>query len=310
MKALRPATKRPEPVPDVLPEILMMAADTEAEAPSLLANGLWIKYRTSLDWAWKVWDNAIASLRQVPAMNPDAAQRKACALRYGVFLWQVDQHLPDGLDGDVQRWFAGPGQNEIAALTTEAWDVVTVVLLYLCIHRALKTTTILTGVVYPAWRLGATESAPEIQIFLNAANNLFQQLLLQESPNTTGIPPLDLFDVQCLQTRRRTVYEEPHFSSLVTSIPLLIFLENKSDIPQGIRTELTSLRHRLCHDTQFRQGAYRNLDVIRAAFEDSPYLSETSSTDLGQHTIAGLRTILGENVDGECHLGRQHVATE
>ncbi|KAF9453917.1 hypothetical protein P691DRAFT_798859 [Macrolepiota fuliginosa MF-IS2] len=295
--ALRPATERPQPVPDVLPEILVMAADTEPEAPSLLANGLWIKYRTSLDWAWKVWDNAIASLRQVPAMNPDVAQRKACALRYGIFLWQVDQHLPDGLDGDVQRWFVGPGQNEIAALTAEAWDVVTVVLLYLCVHGALKTTTILTGVVYPAWQLGATESTPEVQVFLNAANNLFQQLLLQENPNTNGIPPVDLFDVQCLQTRRRTVYEEPHFSSLVTSIPLLILLENKPDIPQEIRTEFTSLRHRLCHDTQFRQGAYRNLDVIRAAFEDSAYLSETSSMDLGQHTIVGLRTILGENVD-------------
>lgn len=295
--ALRPATKRPEAVPDVLTEILMMAADTEAEAPSLLANGLWIKYRTSLDWAWKVWDNAIASLRQVPVINPDDAQRKACALRYGIFLWQVDQHLPDGLDGDVQRWFAGPGQNEIAALNAEVWDIVTVVLLYLCVHGALRTTTILTGVVYPAWQLGATESGPQVQIFLNAANNLFQQLLLQENPNANGIPPVDLFDVQCLQTRRRTVYEEPHFSCLVSNVPLLIFLENKSDIPEDIRAELTSLRHRLCHDTQFRQGAYRNLDVIRAAFEDSPYLSETSSADLGQHTIAGLRTILGENVD-------------
>ncbi len=279
-----------------------MAADTGADAPSLLANGLWIKYRTSLDWAWKVWDNAIASLRQVPAMNPDAAQQKACALRYGIFLWQVDQHLPHGLDGDVQRWFAGPGRNEIAALSADAWDVVTVVLLYLCVHGALKTTTILTGVVYPAWQLGATESTPDIHVFLNAANNLFQQLLLQENLNPSGIPPVDLFDFQCLRTRRRTVYEEPHFSSLVTSIPLLIYLENKSDVPQDIRTEFTSLRHRLCHDTQFRQGAYRNLDVIRAAFENCPYLSETSSTDLGQPTIVGLRTILGENVDGRCQV--------
>jgi mediator of RNA polymerase II transcription subunit 12 len=285
----------------------MMAADSTAEAPSLLANGLWIKYRTSLDWAWKVWDNAIASLRQVPALNSDVAQRRACALRYGIFLWQVDQHLPDGLDDDVQRWFSGPGQNEIAALNAEAWDVVAVVMLYLCVHGALKTTTILNGVVYPAWQLGATESTVEVQVFLNAANNLFQQLLLQDNPNTSDTPPVDLFDVQCLHTRRRTVYEEPHFSCLVTNIPLLIFLENKFDVPEDIRAELTSLRLRLCRDTQFCQGAYRNLDVIRVAFEDSPYLSDSSSTDLGQHTIAGLRTILGENVDGMCQSPRHAV---
>lgn len=309
-KALRPVTEHPESVPDRLTEILLMAADTAADAPSLLANGLWIKYRTSLDWAWKVWDNAIASLRQVPLMNSDTTRRKACALQYGMFLWQVNQHLPDGLDGDVQRWFAGPGQNEIAALTAEAWQVVTVSLLYLCIHGALKSTTILTGVVYPAWQLGATESTPEVHVFLTSANNLFRQLLLQETPNTTGIPPVDLFDVQCLQTRRRTVYEEPHFSCLVKSIPLLILLENKLDIPQEIRAEFTSLRHQLCHGNQFRQGAYRSLDVIRAAFEDYPPLPEQSSANLGQNIIAGLRTILGDNVDGECHLFDRPLVTE
>jgi mediator of RNA polymerase II transcription subunit 12 len=311
VKALRPVTGRPESVPIVLPEILMMAADTAADAPSALANGLWIKYRTSTDWAWKVWDNAIASLRQVPLMNPDTAQWRACALRYGMFLWQVDQHLPDGLDGDVQKWFAGPGQNEIAALTAGAWEVVTVSLLYLCIHGALKTTTILTGVVYPAWQLGATESTPEVRVFLTAANNIFRQLLLQESPNPSGIPPVDLFDVQCLQTRRRVVYEEPHFSCLVKNIPLLILLENKPDIPHEIRAEFTSLRHQLCHGNQFRQGAYRSLDVIRAAFEDYPHLSKESSADLGQKIIAGLRTILGDNVDGECqHFDRHPVVIE
>jgi mediator of RNA polymerase II transcription subunit 12 len=159
-------------------------------------------------------------------------------------------------------------------------------------------------VVYPAWKLGATaESITQVQIYLTAANNLFQQLLLQENPSTDGSPPVDLFDIQWLQTRRRVVYEEPHFSSLVANIPLLIFLENKPDLPEDLRQELTSLRHRLCHSPHFRQGAYRNLDVIREAFENSPHLTDGSSANLGQHTIAGLRSILGENLDGmSCQL--------
>ncbi|EEB98785.1 hypothetical protein MPER_01650, partial [Moniliophthora perniciosa FA553] len=143
--ALQPHTDHPNLVPDVLPEILMLVDNTEADLPSMLANGLWIKYRMSFDWAWKVWDNTIASLRQIPVMTPDTRTRRTLALRYGTFLWHVDQHLPAGLDGQVLRWFLGPGRNEMAALSVDAWDVVTVVLLYLSVHGALQTTTILEG---------------------------------------------------------------------------------------------------------------------------------------------------------------------
>lgn len=97
----------------------------------------------SADWAWKVWDNAVASLRQVPQMTPDVMDRRACALRYGAFLLHVDQHLPSGLDDHVLRWFLGPGKKEIAGLSVDIWDALTVVLLYLVVHGALKTTTIL-----------------------------------------------------------------------------------------------------------------------------------------------------------------------
>jgi mediator of RNA polymerase II transcription subunit 12 len=69
----------------------------------------------------KVWDNTVASLRQVPVMTSDTAGRHACALRYGTFLLQVDQHLPGGFDHSVLQWFLGPGENEVVALSTDAW---------------------------------------------------------------------------------------------------------------------------------------------------------------------------------------------
>lgn len=41
-----------------------------------------------------------------------------------------------------------------------------------------------------------------------------------------------------------------------------------------------------------------------------PPLPEQSSANLGQNIIAGLRTILGDNVDGECHLFDRPLVTE
>ena len=302
-QALQPIVQRSDPVPEVLPEILLLAGDPDSNAPSILANGLWIKYRTSSDWAWKVWDNTVASLRQIPSMTQDVDARRACALRYGCFLWRIDQHVPHGLDGDVLQWFLGPGKSEVVALSADAWDVLSVVLLYLVVNDALKTTTIMEGLVYPAWQLGAAGTSDQVQIletYLYAANNLCSHLLLQDDGNNSTIPPIDLSEAQSIRTRCQAVYDKPHFPLLVASIPRLISLENNQDVPEALRNESTSLRCRLCQGSGFRQGAYRNLDLIREAFESSPYLMDSypSSESLSKRTVAGLRMILCDSREG------------
>ncbi|KAG7090909.1 hypothetical protein E1B28_009986 [Marasmius oreades] len=300
--ALQPHTDRPsDTVPDVLPEILMLANDPRVDAPSILANGLWIKYRMSFCWAWKVWDNTFASLRQIPAMTSDITTRRVYALRYGTFLWHVDQHLPMGLDGQVLRWFLGQGKNEMTALGIDGWDVVIVVLLYLSVHGALKTTSILEGLVYPAWHLGASATteaqAQSIETYLRAANSLCQQLLVKEDCNDDLLPPTNLIDVQCLRTRRQAVYREPHFPLLITNIPVLVLLENNNSSSESLRKEAKDIRHWLCEKDPFRQGVYRNLDKVREAFESSLQITEGTSEDISKQTVTALRVVLGEGTD-------------
>ncbi|KAF8876501.1 hypothetical protein BD779DRAFT_1560397 [Infundibulicybe gibba] len=298
--ALQPIASRPESVPDVLPEILVLAGDPNPDAPSILANGLWIKYRISYDWAWKVWDNTVASLRQVPTMTPDIASRRACSLRYGTFLWHVDRHLPEGLDGQVMRWFLGPGKNEVAALNSETWDVFSTLLLYLAVHGALRTTTILRGLIYPTWQQAARLSGPQLVSMINllgAANFLCQRLLLCEGGSGEDMPPTDIFDVQCLRTRRQAVYDDNDFSMLVASIPLLIMLEHNDQLPGELRQESTMLCRRLCQDRDFRLGAHRNLSIIRDAFEGSLQTAEGNAEQFNQHIIGGLYDILCDSDD-------------
>ncbi|KAJ7128929.1 hypothetical protein C8R43DRAFT_1026393 [Mycena crocata] len=301
--ALRPYSDRPEPVPDVLPEILLLADDPDGDAPSILASGLWIKYRMSLDWAWKVWDNTVASLRQIPFMTSDAAHRRICALRYGAFLWHVDQHLPKGLDDEVLRWFLGPGKNEVAALDAESWSVLTIVLLHLSVHGALQTTTILQGLVYPAWQLGASTSNAQQgqsrEVLLQAVNALFQQLLLREDGGPENdVPPIDLLELQRIRTRRQAVYREPHFLLLVSSIPLLVSLESNDHLSQDIQKHFTSLRLALSERDDFRHGAFRNLDAIREAFEHSLQVEEADE-NRAKSMVSALRILLSDPSDDD-----------
>jgi mediator of RNA polymerase II transcription subunit 12 len=273
LKALLPVTDHAKIIPPVLPEILLLAEDSTPDGPSLLANGLWYKYRTSYKWAWTVWDNTVASLRQIPLLTSDPANREAFALRYGAFLLQIDHHLPSGLDDQVLDWFLGTGRNEVAALSSDTWNVLTTVLVFLVRNGAIKTTTILRGLVYPSWQLGVIAPSGQLgnslEVFIFAANHLTKQLLLRGEEIAADIPPLKLFDEQRLRTRLQDVYREPHFSLLASNIPTLVLMENNLAISDELRASCGSLRRALCRNTGFHEGLNRNMNAVRDAFEQS-----------------------------------------
>nr|GAT57732.1 predicted protein [Mycena chlorophos] len=293
--ALQPLSDRPEPVPDVLPEILLLADDARSDAASNLASGLWIRYRTSPDWATKVWDNVVASVRQIPFMSTDAAQQHARAHRYGIFLWHVNEHLPRGLDEQVLAWFLGHGRTEVGNMHSDAWVVFSVVLVHLVVHGALQATTVLQGLVYPAWQLGAAISTPgdaqSRQVLLRAVNLLFEQLLLRTDNSSNS---MTLLESQRMQARRQAVYEDPHFLLLVSSVPLLVSLESNEHISHDIRAAFASLRLALSFNTDFRQGAFGNLDAIRDTFNQS-LAEEEVNEGRAKAMVGALRVLLSES---------------
>jgi mediator of RNA polymerase II transcription subunit 12 len=300
VQALLPVTDNPDTVPPVLPEILLLAEDPNPEAPSLLANNLWYKYRTAPTWAWVVWDNAVASLRQVPVLTSEKTSREACALQYGTFLLHVDQHLPSGLDAQILDWFVGTGKNEVAALSSEAWDVLAFVLVFLAIHGAVTITTILQGLVYPAWQLAvAGQSGNPSATFLAAVHQITKRLLLQGDESATDPPVRDLLDDQRLRTRRLDVFREPHFSLLTASIPTLVLIENNPAISEDLRASSRSLRLALCHCPEFHEGVNRNLVAVHDAFEKS-LQSEENAGGNGDCIIDALRWIWYDSHPGIC----------
>lgn len=298
--ALAPDTTDPGHVPEHLPEILLLADDPKLDAPSILANGLWYKYRTALDWGWKVWDNTIASMRQVPLMTPDINKRHAIALRYAQFLLHIDQHLPAGIDDHVLQWSLGTGKGEILALTADAWDVCSVVLLFLSAHGALSTTSLLRGLVYPAWHICANATGHSAQlpsIFVQSANGLFDRLILHEEIQISSMAPSSLLDTHRIHSRRQNVFREPHFPQLAEEMPTLLLIECNEIIPSELRTMAKDLRIRTCESREFRQAAYRDLDVIRKAFE-RPIQSGSIGEALFEPLVNALKVILSDSSEG------------
>ncbi|KAG1837915.1 hypothetical protein DFJ58DRAFT_862003 [Suillus subalutaceus] len=280
--ALAPKTDHPEAVPSVLPEILLLAEDSKPDAPTILANSLWYRYRTSGDWAWKVWDNIVASLRQVPVMSDDHERRHKYALRYGQFLLNVDHHLPGGIDNDVLQWFLGTGKSEVLGLTLETWDVLRVVLLFLCVRGALSTTTLLQGLVYPAWQLGA-DAGPlyqphNMETFIQAASKLFDALVLQEECFISPIVPQELLDAQRIHTWRQDAFREPHFTLLASNIPNLVLLEHNNVVSDELRGIARDLR----------------LRTVREGFEH-PIQSGMVAETLCEPLVNALKMILSES---------------
>lgn len=297
-QALHPESETPDRVPDVLPEILLLAEDNNPDAPVLLANSLWYKYRTSLNWAWKVWDNTVASLRQVPVMTVDPVGRQARALRYGRFLLHVDQHLPGGIDGHILEWFMGNGKSEVSALGIDAWSVMTSVLLHLIVNNALEVTSILRGLVYPTWEVAVCVASPQegesLAVLMRATNDLVTRLLLRDEDGITGNPPADLVEVQRLLTRRKSVYREPHFSSLLTRLPIAVCINNNPHIPADLRQELNGIRVSICESSDFRMASHQNLDAVRSAFERN-ISAAAQCHDLSDCIIDALRTTLDDS---------------
>jgi len=278
-----------------------------------LANSLWIKYRTSPEWGWKVWDNVLTSLQRVANNESSAGSEDRYTSSYGLFLWHIDQHLASGLDEEVLHWLTRPGSSQVGSFGSEMWNALSTVLIYLVAHRSLRITTVLTGLVFPAWQQGASMTADGPQIegsiatYVGAASSLCEALLLRRH-HCDEILLADIHHYQCIESRQQMVYSEPFFSTFISKIPLLIHLENNPCLPEDVRSQTSDLRCRLCQEESFRQGAFRNLDNTREAFEKSLTFSETND-DLGKSLINGLRHILCSDDEGARVIEIERILT-
>lgn len=265
-----------------------------------LATALWYKYRTSEEWPSKVWGSTVTNLRQISTLNFNPAICKTYARRYADLLSGVDQRLPNGLDSHVLEWFLGPGTTELHTLNWDLWLIFVPTLVNLVVADAVSTVTLLRGLIYPAWSVAASvasrEDAETVSTYLSAATSLFELLLLRDQVTPEDDQDIlvdDLMSLQRIVTRRRRIFSQEHFPSLVAAIPTLVLLEHNPYLLDAIRTRISVLRSRLCQRHDFKQAVYRDLDQVRTLFEQ-PLETDGSPSYLRESLVVALRLALDD----------------
>ncbi|KIY53080.1 hypothetical protein FISHEDRAFT_69221 [Fistulina hepatica ATCC 64428] len=276
---------------DRLPDVLHLAKDTESNAAYRLANHLWITYARFPDWGRKVWSNVIHGIEQATTTMSDSTEPLFCAVRYGVFLCHIDQHLPRGLDEQVRSWLATE-RAQMMTLDVGVWDVLAMLLLHLVIHGALKTSTVLFELVFHVWGAQVDRSGlhEQREAALRAANRICRGFLVRDECTDDGSPPKNLAELQFIRTRRQDVYTVDHFRSMAAGFTLLVSLEQDTRLSQEVRDEATSLRRDLTADVDFRRATYSNLDIVREEFEKA--LKLTTDEIRNKHLIASFMKLL------------------
>lgn len=185
----------------------------------------------------------------------------------------VDEHSADGIDTHALKWFVGPGQNEIVSMTPDAWAMCVMLFIRLVVQGTLKITTLLDGVIYPAWVRGTQADSVEkwtsACVALHAANALFRSLLLQseESMSIDGAsPPTELSDMQRLKARRGEVYQEAHFRRLMDTLPALVLIQNNSSVEEPYRSQAHDLVIEICKSPDFCLAALRYFNTVLTTF--------------------------------------------
>lgn len=292
-------------MPANLPEVLWLATNLSADAPSTLATSLWLKYRSSPEWAWKVWDDTFASLRQLPSMFPDPVERQATAMRYGSFLHEIDKRLPTGLNPHVLMWLQGAGQAEVVSLGTDVWDILIPVLLDLIVHGTIQSMTILQGIVYPAWKLASSvkslEDSDASMPLQDAAMRFSDALLLTEAKIFRGVGlSTRLVDMQRLHTQRKLVFREPYFPSLSAALLTLVWIECNEHFGESFKSQVRALRLCLCSDRSLSRGAYLHLEKMKTLYEGelSRAAGEDGSGNVSRNIIATFGLIFNISLFG------------
>ncbi|KZT32862.1 hypothetical protein SISSUDRAFT_472618 [Sistotremastrum suecicum HHB10207 ss-3] len=283
---LRPENPSAPSIPPRLTELLqLMFADDigDQQAAWNLAHELWVKYKSSANFGWVLWDNAFASLRQITAIHKEAEKHMPCARLYATFLYHLHELMPGDFDSQVRNWLTGSGKGELAALSSDTWPLFAALLLDLVVRGALQSSTVIIGVLCPAWRIHSSPVVPlppNTNAMLRACQLLGTRLLLcSQREKFYGSPALALRDMQRLFSQREAFVLDGIFQQVLESIPTLVALELHPGLEDDIKTSMTNLRLACLQSSLFRRLICKKPDhlvfAVKKALASADYSLET-----------------------------------
>ncbi|KAF8706022.1 Transcription mediator complex subunit Med12, partial [Rhizoctonia solani] len=248
-------------------QIKSLVNDIPLEQVAIIADDIWYKHHALESWATGIWDHVFASLCTVPQTTPDS-QKSEIASRYVAFLVKLSSHSISGLDSYMREWLS-TGTNDLLA-AEHMYDLLELVLLRLVLAGVLSPSTILEGLVYPAWSLasGLSEPRPAVSRLAGLANDLAERLLVIDDvpPAPSLLPPSTLSEVLELSARRLPASNNATFLDFINKFPCLVAMEIQPHIEAEVQASSRALRIMLVNQPQIATLSSRYMDVVRDSF--------------------------------------------
>lgn len=264
-QALLPDKLSSDSMPATIPDIALLNSP-ESEAPTMIANSLWFRYRAVAGWGKSIWQSSFLVVRGI-ATQIDQLADMTSITSLGRLLVQIDHHIPLGLKTDIMNWLIHDGHAALVRLSNTEWQAFIELLRYLVHHNVIDTSIILAGIIHPAWKIGASEEGSDASVqasLLQGALLLFD--FLQSHAERDECESEDPY----ARSQPENCFDEPHFTLLVATIPLMTLMELNEAHLCNFRRSVERARRNLCHSTSFRNSLSRNAAAVRQAFE--PFL--------------------------------------
>jgi hypothetical protein len=216
--------------------------------------------------------------------------------RFAELVWNIDAHLPDGIEQIIKLWFDASGIEKMASSSDPMWNITAQMCLKLALSNVLSPSLLLRGLIYPAWQRARnfSDSDAIVRTNLMRSTTLAAALLC-------CLPVTDESDQDYLEfllqaeTCRARCFHPTEVKDLVRELFCISTLEQNPSTAQDVRELLETFRTDLLNDKFMQKRALSRVDLLSATFDEVAELLPTHKERLIQSFRIFLRC--------ECTLG-------
>lgn len=191
------------------------------------------------------------------------------ARRFATLGWNIDNHLPDGIEEIVSTWFEASGAEKMVHAPDEVWEVVKELCFQLVLSGVISPVTVLKGLVYPAW----TSAQQSIDGNDLLRRHLGRSLGLMDTMICYTLPPSDLGAGDSLESQlqmetcRTRCLHPSNLLEMIAGLSTLAVIESDPGLDPNIRQLLEQFRNDFQENTFVQEEILSRTKLLEHVFD-------------------------------------------
>lgn len=300
-EAKPPATAGWSDAKDSMGQLQSIVSSGDSVAATGMADKLLFRHGPFAKWG-DIWWPSVVEASQSPKLGITLEKVFDATVSHATAMDELSER---GLDSVIAAWLNNMSpQARIDVFGQASSNHIVSLLLTLAAGRRASSVTLLEGLVYNAWKQAATIclgsrarlSAGQLRM-VEAAVTICQQLLLTVPPSQK-LPPQTLCEAVILQTSRAQAFSNSHITLLIRHLPYLVILERSAVVWQRTREQITSLLHDLANTPEFKNAAFRHIDLLKDVFLSNEW-NKTHDLGLEAGMVEALKLMMSDPTTNE-----------